>query len=183
MDLTNKNPLYFNMSEKLIPLLGEEKKETPPTYDAVAAQHGALPTRNGPPPSGAKPLPRGPFPLDIPVLNQLKGKRIILASASPRRKQLLATVCITLSMVRQSLIIADWPYKPRNPPLHQTRESLQSRARPLRICPPNRRSEMSRRLYSRLIKLSSINTRPLSRYFGRYSHCYNLRPYPREATE
>ncbi|KUJ24181.1 acetylserotonin methytransferase-like protein-like protein [Mollisia scopiformis] len=80
------------MSEKLVPLLGEDQKGTPPTYEAAAAQHGALPTRNGPPPSGAKPLPRGPFPLDIPVLNQLKGKRVILASASPRRKQLLATI-------------------------------------------------------------------------------------------
>ncbi|KAF8860133.1 acetylserotonin methytransferase-like protein-like protein [Acephala macrosclerotiorum] len=74
---------------------GGDRKEVPPTYDAVAAQHGALPTRNGPPPAGAKPLPRGPFPLDIPVLNQLKGKRIILASASPRRKQLLATIGLT----------------------------------------------------------------------------------------
>ncbi|KAI6713550.1 hypothetical protein JHW43_003905 [Diplocarpon mali] len=36
-----------------------------PSYDAAAAQHGALPTRSGPPPGG-KPTPRGPFPLDIP---------------------------------------------------------------------------------------------------------------------
>lgn len=79
------------MSEKLIPL-GEDK--VVPTYDAAAAQHGALPMRNGPPSSAAKPLPRGPFPLDIPVLNQLKGKRVILASASPRRKQLLSTVSL-----------------------------------------------------------------------------------------
>jgi hypothetical protein len=78
------------MSEKLIPLAGEESKVPPPTYEAAAIQHGALAARNGP--SGAKPLPRGPFPLDIPVLNQLRGKRIILASASPRRKQILSTV-------------------------------------------------------------------------------------------
>ncbi len=80
------------MSEKQGSLLAEKQKDSPPTYEATAAQHGALPMRNGPPPAGAKSLPRGPFPLDIPVLNQLKGKRIILASASPRRKQLLATV-------------------------------------------------------------------------------------------
>lgn len=80
------------MSDKKIPLSSEEPSEPPPTYEAAAVQHGDLPTRNGPPPSGSKPLPRGPFPLDIPVLNQLRGKRVILASASPRRKQILSTV-------------------------------------------------------------------------------------------
>jgi hypothetical protein len=80
------------MSEKLVPLAGEESKVSPPSYEAVAIQHGALPARNGPPTPGAKPLPRGPFPLDIPVLNQLRGKRVILASASPRRKQILSSV-------------------------------------------------------------------------------------------
>jgi len=76
-------------------LLSDKQQAVPPPYEAAAAQHGELPTRNGPPPTGAKPLPRGPFPLDIPVLNQLKGKRVILASASPRRKQLLATIGLT----------------------------------------------------------------------------------------
>lgn len=36
--------------------------------------------------------PRPPFPLDIPLMNALKGKRVILASKSPRRKQLLNSV-------------------------------------------------------------------------------------------
>jgi hypothetical protein len=80
------------MSEKLIPLAGEEPKASPPSYEVAATQHEALPARNGPPTPGSKPLPRGPFPLDIPVLNQLRGKRVILASASPRRKQILSTV-------------------------------------------------------------------------------------------
>lgn len=35
---------------------------------------------------------RPPFPLDIPLVNALKGKRVILASKSPRRKQLLNSV-------------------------------------------------------------------------------------------
>ncbi|KAK2627477.1 hypothetical protein QTJ16_003443 [Diplocarpon rosae] len=68
--------------------------EAATSYDAAAAQaaqHGALPTRSGPPPEG-KPVPRGPFPLDIPVLTQLRGKRMILASASPRRKQILSNI-------------------------------------------------------------------------------------------
>lgn len=41
--------------------------------------------------------PRPPFPLDIPVMNALKGKRVILASKSPRRKQLLNSVSRTMS--------------------------------------------------------------------------------------
>jgi hypothetical protein len=90
--INDTQALIFTMSENLIPLAGEESKVPPPTYEAAAIQHGALPERNGPPTAGAKPLPRGPFPLDIPVLNQLRGKRIILASASPRRKQILSTV-------------------------------------------------------------------------------------------
>lgn len=36
--------------------------------------------------------PRPPFPLDLPALNMIRGKRVILASASPRRRQLLAQV-------------------------------------------------------------------------------------------
>ncbi|KAE9368448.1 acetylserotonin methytransferase-like protein-like protein [Stipitochalara longipes BDJ] len=80
------------MSEKLVPLAGEESKVAPPPYEAAAIEHDALPARNAPPTPGSKPPPRGPFPLDIPVLNQLRGKRVILASASPRRKQILSTI-------------------------------------------------------------------------------------------
>jgi hypothetical protein len=64
--------------------------EAPPAYTDIAAQHGSLPVRS---PAG-KPLRI--FPLDIPILQALKGKRMILASASPRRKQLLAQVPINL---------------------------------------------------------------------------------------
>lgn len=43
--------------------------------------------------NGAAPRgPRPPFPLDLPALNMIRGKRVILASASPRRRQLLAQV-------------------------------------------------------------------------------------------
>lgn len=50
----------------------------------LAASSGNVPRPVGP--------PRLPFPLDIPLLNALKGKRVILASKSPRRKQLLNAV-------------------------------------------------------------------------------------------
>ncbi|GAB7329883.1 hypothetical protein MBLNU13_g01594t1 [Cladosporium sp. NU13] len=39
--------------------------------------------------------PRPPFPLDLPALNMIRGKRVILASASPRRRQLLAQIGLT----------------------------------------------------------------------------------------
>lgn len=58
----------------------------PPSYEDAAIQHGALPSR------AATSKARGPVPLDLPILNELRGKRVILASASPRRKQLLAQV-------------------------------------------------------------------------------------------
>jgi len=74
-----------------VPANTEEPVDAPPTYESAAVQHGAAPSEKGPRP----PLPRGPFPLDIPVFQQLKGKRIILASASPGRKQLLAQIGLT----------------------------------------------------------------------------------------
>ncbi|KAG4028558.1 hypothetical protein MFRU_020g00020 [Monilinia fructicola] len=70
----------------------------PPTYEtSSAAQPSTLPSRPASKSiSSIKgPLPRGPFPLDIPLLQHLKGKRVILASASPRRKQILASIGLT----------------------------------------------------------------------------------------
>ena len=58
-----------------------------PSYEDAALQHGELPSRPAPPPQK-----RGPFPLDIPVLNVLKRKRVILASQSPSRKRILGTI-------------------------------------------------------------------------------------------
>lgn len=70
--------------------------EPPPPYED-AAKEPLLSDRKSPGPSDSKqpprgpPPPRGPLPpLSLPVLNELRRKRVILASASPRRKQLLA---------------------------------------------------------------------------------------------
>ncbi|KAJ0166982.1 Maf-like protein C3G6.03c [Colletotrichum tanaceti] len=41
------------------------------------------------------PGPRGPLPLNLPIISYLKSKRVILASASPRRRALLAQVGLT----------------------------------------------------------------------------------------
>lgn len=64
--------------------------DLPPSYDETNAAAAPLPQRSKPPPQ--QPLLRPPLPLEIPALAALRGKRIILASASPRRKQLLAQV-------------------------------------------------------------------------------------------
>jgi septum formation protein len=56
--------------------------EPPPSYESTS-QQALIP---------AAPRLRGPLPLDLPALNAIRGKRIILASASPRRRQLLAQI-------------------------------------------------------------------------------------------
>ncbi len=62
--------------------------EPPPSYDATPPN----PASPAPPKKGApRPLP----PLDLPTLNLLRGRRTILASASPRRKHILATIGLT----------------------------------------------------------------------------------------
>jgi len=60
--------------------------DTPPQYDAAAHT-------TAPPPTAAAPRPFRPLPpLDLPVLNTLRNQRTILASSSPRRRQLLAQI-------------------------------------------------------------------------------------------
>ena len=54
--------------------------DPPPSYEASSSGG-----RTG----SSKSLPRPP-PLSLPVLSDLRGKRVILASGSPRRKQILA---------------------------------------------------------------------------------------------
>lgn len=63
----------------------------PPSYEDHHGEKSPLAQNAG---NVARTGPRPPFALDIPLLNQLKGKRVILASKSPRRKQLLGQVCL-----------------------------------------------------------------------------------------
>lgn len=60
--------------------------DAPPSYEAAA-----IPAQSPPPP---RRLARPP-PLELPALLLLRDKRVILASASPRRKQLLAQIGLT----------------------------------------------------------------------------------------
>jgi hypothetical protein len=77
----------YQFTKNFLTVMTMTTLDPPPAYEGAASQHGTPA-----PPLRPQGKPRGPFPLDIPVLNQLRGKRIILASASPRRKQLLAQV-------------------------------------------------------------------------------------------
>ena len=52
--------------------------EPPPSYESTAQPTAAI--------------PRLPLPLHLPLIDSLRAKRVILASASPRRRQLLAQV-------------------------------------------------------------------------------------------
>jgi septum formation protein len=61
--------------------------EPPPAYDGTGGV--AVPNPAPQRPAGG---PRAPLPLNLPALNMIRGKRVILASASPRRRQLLAQV-------------------------------------------------------------------------------------------
>ncbi|PFH62820.1 hypothetical protein XA68_11832 [Ophiocordyceps unilateralis] len=59
-----------------------------PEYSHAVAEHGG-----GPGPAG--PVRRPVQPLDIPILKHLNSKRVVLASASPRRKALLQQMGLT----------------------------------------------------------------------------------------
>ncbi|WPH03190.1 maf-like protein c3g6.03c [Acrodontium crateriforme] len=79
------------MADKNTPL------EPPPSYDDAASPSASKPAATSAP-KGAlpgRPMMRGPLPLDLPALNMIRGKRVILASASPRRRQLLAQIGLT----------------------------------------------------------------------------------------
>lgn len=62
--------------------------DPPPAYITAAAAHG-LPLRQ------SAPVRKGPLPLSLPILDHLRTRRVILASASPRRRALLAQIGLT----------------------------------------------------------------------------------------
>ncbi|KAK1020557.1 hypothetical protein LTR33_018885, partial [Friedmanniomyces endolithicus] len=61
--------------------------EPPPAYENGA--QSTPPVANTPAQTQAPPRQRAPLPLNLPALNMIRGRRVILASASPRRRQLL----------------------------------------------------------------------------------------------
>jgi hypothetical protein len=73
----------MDVKEPLLP------SEPPPSYED--ARQSPLP-HNTAPKSGGSRLRPPPPPLDLPCLNELRKSRVVLASKSPRRRQLLAQV-------------------------------------------------------------------------------------------
>ncbi|KAM0806344.1 Maf-like protein, partial [Usnea florida] len=55
------------------------------------------------------PASRLPLPLNLPLINSLRDRRVILASASPRRKQLLAQIGLTKLEIKPSTLPEDIP--------------------------------------------------------------------------
>ncbi|OCL03579.1 Maf-domain-containing protein [Glonium stellatum] len=66
--------------------------DPPPSYEDVSRPVSGSVNASGQPPSPRVLAPRRTFALDLPVLNMVRGKRVILASRSPRRKALLAQI-------------------------------------------------------------------------------------------
>ncbi|KAI3322960.1 hypothetical protein HD806DRAFT_523179 [Xylariaceae sp. AK1471] len=71
---------------------GDVPLDPPPAYDAATAKEQNLPIRQPqqPPPQGRRPPPLAT--LDLPILKYMRTHRVILASASPRRRALLAQI-------------------------------------------------------------------------------------------
>ena len=68
--------------------------DDPPSYDAHAHLSSSSQPTSTPLRTPSRRL-RPPPPLELPSLNLLRNRRVILASASPRRKQLLAQIGLT----------------------------------------------------------------------------------------
>jgi septum formation protein len=66
----------------------------PPTYDADS-EHTPLVANTPLPIRQQQQQPRLPLPLELPALQSIRNRRLILASASPRRKQLLSQIGLT----------------------------------------------------------------------------------------
>lgn len=146
--------------------------EPPPAYETAAQ------------PTPQKPAPlRAPLPLDLPIITSIRGKRCILASASPRRRQLLAQVSTdwpSFNHLQSRLTTSPSPdrsHKPRDNTFTAARKSSKV-SLPLRICPPNRHAESYARLRLPDRQHRTWRTRNCAR--RRHSRCLSSGPRPRE---
>ncbi|OTA98703.1 hypothetical protein M426DRAFT_325771 [Hypoxylon sp. CI-4A] len=89
------------------PLLQPTPSEPPPDYETSAQEHSSqqqqqsLPIRQQPPQARRPPPPPGAL-LDLPILKYMRTHRVILASASPRRRGLLSQLGLPNLEVRAS---------------------------------------------------------------------------------
>ncbi len=131
--------------------------EPPPSYETAAK----------PPPP---PPSRLPFPLDLPLINSLRDRRVILASASPRRKQLLAQVVNLPPVLGLELMCLDWSHQARNQTLHFTRKPPKI-ARAFRVCSPDGHPKGHACL---LVRTEQYGARGASRRYVIYESMFSL---------
>lgn len=91
------------MDEKKQPLLQPTPSDPPPDYETAAQEHNqTLLPRSGPPAQQTRrPPPPGAL-LDLPILKYMRTHRVVLASASPRRRALLSHLGLPHLEVRAS---------------------------------------------------------------------------------
>ncbi|KAF9887051.1 hypothetical protein FE257_010545 [Aspergillus nanangensis] len=83
------------MSDSKETLLSQtDSSDPPPAYDANPPQRNALPR---------------PPPLTIPILNDLRNRRVILASSSPRRRQIMSLLGLPKLEIIPSNAAEDFP--------------------------------------------------------------------------
>ncbi|KAI0837137.1 Maf/Ham1 [Hypoxylon sp. FL0890] len=94
------------MDEKTQPLLQPTPSDPPPDYETSAQEHAqTLPVREKqpvPPAQARRPPPPPGALLDLPILKYMRTHRVILASASPRRRALLTQLGLPNLEVRPS---------------------------------------------------------------------------------
>lgn len=94
------------MDEKKQPLLQPTPSDPPPDYETSTQEHGqTLPIRenqSAPPTQSRRPPPPPGALLDLPILKYMRTHRVILASASPRRRALLTQLGLPNLEVRAS---------------------------------------------------------------------------------
>ncbi|KAL8793274.1 MAG: hypothetical protein Q9195_004134 [Heterodermia aff. obscurata] len=78
--------------------------EPPPSYEPPSSAIQQPVVSSKPPPQL-----RPPLPLNLPILNELRSKRVVLASASPRRKQLLAQIGLSNLEIHPSTLPENFP--------------------------------------------------------------------------
>ncbi|RYP44479.1 hypothetical protein DL768_009050 [Monosporascus sp. mg162] len=96
------------MDEKkpLIPSSDDSNKNTPadppPSYVASARERGIPLRQSAAPPMRKGGSPSPPLPLELPIIQYMRSHRVILASASPRRRAMLAQLGLGNLEVRPS---------------------------------------------------------------------------------
>ncbi|AEO54072.1 hypothetical protein MYCTH_2114926 [Thermothelomyces thermophilus ATCC 42464] len=89
MDMTPEKLREYMLSLKINEAMDlTNPSDPPPDYITATRAHG-VPLRQ------SAPIRKGPFPLELPILSYLRSKRVILASASPRRRALLLQLGLT----------------------------------------------------------------------------------------